>query len=94
MSAPCRIRRLTSHSTRAFTTLTHTLTHSHTHSLPAHITAAHTHACAIKKNFYIDPDTGYKVMTEYAHQKRGVCCGKECRHCAFDHVNVPKEFDE
>jgi len=30
------------------------------------------------------------VMTEWFHLKRGYCCGNRCRHCPYDHVNVPK----
>ena len=54
--------------------------------------AAHDYACAIKKHFYIDPGTGYRVMTEYAHQSRGTCCGNQCRHCPYNHINVKKDF--
>ena len=28
-------------------------------------------------------------MTEVAHKKRGKCCGCGCRHCPFNHANVP-----
>lgn len=38
---------------------------------------------------YRDPDTGYSVFTQFAHQNRGKCCGRGCRHCAFNHRNVP-----
>lgn len=62
--------------------------------LPPEIVAAHDNACKIKKSFYIDPVTGYKVMTHYMHLKRGTCCGNECRHCAYDHVNVPNISDD
>ncbi|XP_051549817.1 uncharacterized protein C1orf53 homolog isoform X2 [Myxocyprinus asiaticus] len=37
---------------------------------------------------YIDPTTGYKVFTEFAHRKRGRCCGSACRHCPYGQVNV------
>lgn len=37
---------------------------------------------------YIDPDTGFTVFTELAHQRRGFCCGNMCRHCPYDWVNV------
>lgn len=29
---------------------------------------------------YVDPSSGYKVFTEYAHLQRGKCCGSACRH--------------
>ncbi|CAE7942744.1 TDA3 [Symbiodinium necroappetens] len=28
-------------------------------------------------------------MTEVAHKKRGKCCGCGCRHCPYNHANVP-----
>ena len=40
---------------------------------------------------YEDPETGNFVFTELAHKRRGKCCGKECRHCPFHHVNVKKK---
>ena len=48
----------------------------------------HLEACANKKDTYIDPPTGYMVLTEYAHLKRGKCCGNACRHCPYNHANV------
>ena len=52
------------------------------------IEEAHTAACRIGKGTYIDPVTGYTVITELAHRKRGKCCGNGCRHCPFGHFNV------
>ncbi|CAH1785486.1 unnamed protein product [Owenia fusiformis] len=51
------------------------------------------HSKALKngKNMYIDPETGYNVMTRQFHLKRGKCCGNACRHCPFDQCNVPVE---
>ncbi|KAG0001491.1 hypothetical protein BGZ79_004593 [Entomortierella chlamydospora] len=37
---------------------------------------------------YIDPKTGYSVMTELLHRRRGYCCGNACRHCPYNHENV------
>ncbi|KAL7540376.1 hypothetical protein ACHAXR_010054 [Thalassiosira sp. AJA248-18] len=48
----------------------------------------HDEACQAKADFYKDPKTGYTVYTEYAHRKRGKCCGSGCRHCPYNHVNV------
>lgn len=48
----------------------------------------HDRACAAGELKYVDPDTGYTVMTELAHKKRGACCGSGCRHCPFNHENV------
>ncbi|XP_039870973.1 uncharacterized protein C1orf53 homolog isoform X2 [Simochromis diagramma] len=48
----------------------------------------HRLACAAKKQMYVDPSSGYKVFTEYAHLQRGKCCGSACRHCPYGQVNV------
>ena len=48
----------------------------------------HQQACEKGFDTYIDPQTGYLVDTSQAHLRRGVCCGKRCRHCPFDHINV------
>uniref|UniRef100_A0A673TZI7 Uncharacterized protein n=1 Tax=Suricata suricatta TaxID=37032 RepID=A0A673TZI7_SURSU len=37
---------------------------------------------------YIDPATGYTVLTQLAHLQRGKCCGCACRHCPYGQVNV------
>jgi hypothetical protein len=50
----------------------------------------HAEACAAGQLHYVDPETGYRVFTELAHLQRGYCCGSRCRHCPFDHVNVPQ----
>ncbi len=41
-------------------------------------------------DYYIDPETGFIVFTASFHLKRGYCCGSGCRHCPYEHVNVPK----
>ncbi|KAK2908061.1 hypothetical protein Q8A73_009134 [Channa argus] len=48
----------------------------------------HREACEAKKQMYVDPSSGYKVFTEYAHLQRGKCCGSGCRHCPYGQVNV------
>jgi hypothetical protein len=48
----------------------------------------HRLACEKGKESYIDPKTGYLVMTSLAHLNRGTCCGKRCRHCPYEHINV------
>ncbi|KAF7202606.1 uncharacterized protein C1orf53 homolog [Nothobranchius furzeri] len=48
----------------------------------------HEEACQAKEQMYVDPSSGYKVFTEYAHLQRGKCCGSACRHCPYGHVNV------
>jgi len=50
----------------------------------------HREACKKQQMFYIDPKTGYKVMTSIAHLKRGKCCGNKCRHCPYNYINVKK----
>jgi hypothetical protein len=32
----------------------------------------------------------YMVFTATWHLKRGYCCGSACRHCPYDHENVPQ----
>jgi hypothetical protein len=44
------------------------------------------------EDFYYD-DLGRMVFTETYHLKRGTCCGNDCKHCPYDHVNVPKDDD-
>lgn len=48
----------------------------------------HEEACAQLRDTYVDPVSGYRVITETAHRRRGECCGSKCRHCPFDWVNV------
>ncbi|MGQ0543467.1 MAG: DUF5522 domain-containing protein [Blastocatellia bacterium] len=39
-------------------------------------------------DFYFED--GLMVLTRHFLQKRGYCCGNGCRHCPYDHINVPK----
>jgi diphthamide synthase (EF-2-diphthine--ammonia ligase) len=48
----------------------------------------HAAACDAGESFYKDPETGYSVMTAFAHTRRGKCCGSGCRHCPFAHAGV------
>ncbi len=43
----------------------------------------HDEACAKKQDFYLDPATGYQVMTAYYLSARGTCCESVCRHCPY-----------
>ncbi|CAG8473256.1 hypothetical protein C2G38_476224 [Gigaspora rosea] len=52
---------------------------------------AHRIAVQNNQNTYTDPETSYIVMTELFHKQRGYCCGNNCRHCPYDHVNVKKK---
>lgn len=49
---------------------------------------AHNSACSNKESFYLDPETGFHVFTQYALRQRGRCCGSGCRHCPYNHENV------
>ena len=50
----------------------------------------HRQACENGQDTYIDPESGYHVLTSNAHLKRGNCCGNSCRHCPFEDINVAK----
>ncbi len=48
----------------------------------------HEGACARGQDTYVDPSSGYRVITEVALRRRGECCGSKCRHCPYDWINV------
>jgi ATP-binding cassette subfamily B (MDR/TAP) protein 1 len=48
----------------------------------------HRIACEAERDTYIDPASGYQVLTSLALQKQGRCCGNSCRHCPYGHINV------
>ncbi|XP_052522723.1 uncharacterized protein C1orf53 homolog [Tympanuchus pallidicinctus] len=52
------------------------------------IVELHREAAAAGRQTYVDPATGYQVLTEAAHLRRGKCCGSACRHCPYEQVNV------
>ena len=54
----------------------------------ADIDELHRAACDAERNTYIDPATGYQVLTSKALLKQGTCCGNSCRHCPYGHINV------
>jgi hypothetical protein len=54
----------------------------------------HKTACEQGRNTYVDPATGYQVMTSKALLRQGKCCGNSCRHCPYGHINVPKALRE
>lgn len=58
------------------------------------ITVLHEKANLEKSKFYIDPETGYKVIPSHVHTKRGTCCGNMCRHCPYAWVNVKYYSDK
>ena len=41
------------------------------------------------EDYYVK--NGLMVFTAAYHLKRGYCCGAGCRHCPYDHANVPKD---
>nr|XP_040133587.1 uncharacterized protein C1orf53 homolog isoform X2 [Ictidomys tridecemlineatus] len=48
------------------------------------IAELHAAACATGQLNYVDPATGYMVLTRIAHLQRGSCCGSACRHVQRD----------
>ena len=53
--------------------------------------ARHLAALEAGQDYYLDEATGYQVLTRQALLNRGRCCGCGCRHCPFQHANVPQE---
>ena len=39
------------------------------------------------EDYYMED--GLLVFTAAYHLKRGFCCGSGCRHCPYEHKNVP-----
>lgn len=39
------------------------------------------------EDYYLE--NGLVIFTAAYHLKRGSCCGSGCRHCPYQHVNVP-----
>lgn len=58
------------------------------------ILQAHRAAVAAGHFTYDDPETSFRVMTRLRHFLRRTCCGNACRHCVYDHENVPEELKE
>ncbi|MCH9687917.1 MAG: hypothetical protein K0V04_41185 [Deltaproteobacteria bacterium] len=48
----------------------------------------HGRACEAGADTYVDPRTGYRVLTAVMLERRGECCGCGCRHCPYGHRNV------
>lgn len=46
-------------------------------------TLIHEKACTRGEDTYLDPETGYQVMTEVFLKIRGTCCESACRHCPY-----------
>jgi len=45
-------------------------------------------ACEQGQDTYLDPASGYQVLTGEALRRRGKCCGNSCRHCPYGPINV------
>ena len=54
----------------------------------SNIEELHRIACEAGRDTYIDPVSGYQVLTSKALLKQGACCGNSCRHCPYGHINV------
>ncbi|XP_072016201.1 uncharacterized protein C1orf53-like [Amphiura filiformis] len=52
----------------------------------------HDKACKTGQDTYIDPATGYTVLTRVFHINKGKCCGNACRHCPYSHMAVPEQY--
>lgn len=44
----------------------------------------HKEAIENGQDIYIDPETGFAVLTAEFLLKRGYCCGSGCRHCPYE----------
>jgi hypothetical protein len=47
------------------------------------IVAVHSAAMSAGEPGYLDPVTGFYVMTAQTHARRGYCCDNGCRHCPY-----------
>lgn len=56
---------------------------SPTHPQYAEIVAAHAAALDRGAMFYVDPASGYSVLTAGYLAARGTCCDNGCRHCPY-----------
>jgi diphthamide synthase (EF-2-diphthine--ammonia ligase) len=54
----------------------------------SNIEELHRIASEAEHDTYIDPVSGYQVLTSKALLKQGACCGNSCRHCPYGHINV------
>lgn len=53
------------------------------HPRRAEILARHQRACAAGLSSYLDPATGFSVLTADYLASRGYCCSQGCRHCPW-----------
>lgn len=53
------------------------------HPLAGAALAAHAVALNCGDTTYVDPISGYRVLTARTLADRGTCCGLGCRHCPY-----------
>jgi len=58
------------------------------HRAPEEALEREAEACRIGEAQYVDPETGYAVLTSAFLARRKRCCGYACRHCPFGHFRV------
>ncbi len=46
--------------------------------------ARHRRSVELGLSMYVDPLTGYSVMTAAYLAERGYCCSSGCRHCPYE----------
>ena len=61
------------------------------HPLRDRILAAHERALERGLSTYLDPATGFSVMTADYLADRGYCCGQGCRHCPWEGADADPE---
>ncbi|CAN5749583.1 hypothetical protein BH23ACT2_BH23ACT2_00160 [soil metagenome] len=57
------------------------------------ILTRHERAIAAGLSTYLDPATGYSVMTARYLAERGYCCGSGCRHCPWEGGDTDPETE-
>lgn len=50
---------------------------------PPYYQALHDEAVRQGQHWYIDPRSGYLVMTALYLKEKGSCCQSGCRHCPY-----------
>ena len=58
------------------------------HPRRAEILARHARASEAGLSSYLDPDSGYSVLTASYLAERGYCCSQGCRHCPWEGAEV------
>jgi len=63
------------------------------HPLADQIAEAHTRAVASGLSTYLDPVSGYAVLTAAYLATRGYCCSQVCRHCPWEGAATDPESE-